>query len=155
MSNVLRRNRAISDAEYVSKANSIRNEVTRLVMNEKVIPKRYRYVYSIPIIDICRKLTNNANKYYNCLGEDDESSFLYNRKKKALYNMLDCCDNILTELQSAREQFFIKMSAREKVVGLIVDEEKLINNLLKDENEKHSNFLKHNILHKNYQHFHS
>lgn len=145
MSNVLRRNRATSVVEYINNANNIRSEVTRLVMNEKVIPKRYRYVYSIPMIDICRDLVKNANTYYNCMGEDNESSFLYNRKKEALYNMLDCCNNILAELQSAKEQFFIKMSAREKVVGLIVDEEKLINNLLKDEDERHSNFLKYNI----------
>lgn len=145
MSNVLRRNRAVSDVEYLHNAVKIRNEITRLVMNEKVFPKRYRYVYSIPTIDICRDLVKNAHTYYNCLGEDDELSFLYNRKKEALYNMLDCCNNILAELQSAREQFFIKMSAREKVVGLIVDEEELIEKLLEHEDEKHSNFLKYNI----------
>ena len=145
MSNVLKRNRAVSDAGYLHNAEKIRNEVTRLMMNEKVVPKRYRYVYSIPTINLCRELIKNANTYYNCLGEDDESSFLYNRKKEALYNMLDCCDDILAELQSAREQFFIKMSVRERVVGLIVDEEGLINNLLKHEEEKHSNFLKYNI----------
>ena len=145
MSNVLRRNRSVSEIEYFHNAVKIRNEVTRLAMNEKVFPKRYRYVYSIPIINICRDLIKNAQTYCNCAGEDDESSFLYNRKKEALYNMLDCCENILAELQSAREQFFIKMSAREKVVGLIVDEEELIENLLKHEEEKHSNFLKYNI----------
>ena len=141
MSNVLRRNRAISEMEYIHTAIAIRNEVTRLVMNEKIIPKRYRYVYSIPMIDICRKLIENANTYCNCAGEDDQEFFLYKRKKEALYNMRDCCYNLLAELQSAREQFYIKMSFREKVVGLIVDEERLIEQCLEQEEESHTNFL--------------
>lgn len=145
MSNVLRRNRATSEAEFIHNAKRIRTEVTSFAMNEKVIPKKYRYVYAIPMIDICRDLIKNANTYYNCLGEDDESSYLYNRKRNALQNMRDCCDDILAEIQSAREQFHIKMSVRERVVGLIVDEEELIEDLLIYEEERHSNFLKHNL----------
>ena len=144
MSNVLRRNRAISSSEYMHKALGIRSAVTPLVMNEKVIPKRYRFVYAIPCIDYCRTLVNNANTYYNCDGEDDEQSNLYKRKINALRNMRDCCNNLLSELQSAREQLYIKMSAREKVVGLIVEEEELIEELIDTEKEKHANFLKHN-----------
>ena len=146
MSNVLRRNRSVSDAEFIHTAQNIRAEVTRLVMNEKVIPKRYRYVYSIPIIDLCRELMKNAIIYYNCNGEDDKTFFLYNRKKEALYNMRDCCDGILSELQSAKEHLYIKMSARERVVGLIVDEERLIESLLENEEESHTNFINNNLI---------
>jgi hypothetical protein len=145
MSNVLRRNRATSEAEFLHNACRIRTEVTKMVMNEKVIPKKYRYVYAIPMIDICRDLVKNANTYYNCIGEDDESFHLYERKRTALENMQDCCDNILAEMQSAREQFHIKMSVRELVVGLIVDEEDLIDILLKREEEKHTNFVQYNL----------
>ena len=67
MSNVLRRNRATSEAEFIHNAKRIRTEVTSFAMNEKVIPKKYRYVYAIPMIDICRDLIKNANTYYNCL----------------------------------------------------------------------------------------
>lgn len=145
MSNVLRRNRATSEVEFLHNAQRIKTEVTKMVMNEKVIPKRYRFVYAIPMIEICRDLVKNANTYYNCVGEDDDTFHLYERKRTALENMLDCCDNILAELQSAREQFYIKMSVRESVVGLIVDEEELIESLLKHEKEKHINFSKHNL----------
>ena len=145
MSNVLKRKRSISETEFLNKAQLIRAEVTRLVMNEKVIPKKYRYVYSIPIIDICRDLNKNATTYYHCDGEDDESFFLYNRKKEALYNMRDCCDNILSELQSARQHLYIKMSPYERVVGLIVDEEDLIQMLLDTEEKNHINFIKYNL----------
>ena len=145
MSNVLKRKRSISETEFLHQAQLIRTEVTRLVMNEKVIPKKYRYVYSIPIIDICRNLNKNANTYYNCNGEDDESFFLYNRKREALYNMRDCCNDILSELQSARQHLYIKMNPYEKVVGLIVDEEDLIQRLLDMEEKNHKNFVKYNL----------
>ena len=146
MSNVLKRKRAVSDAEFIHNAQNIRTELTRLVMNEKVIPKRYRYVYSVPIIDLCRELIKNAVTYYNCNGEDDKTFFLYNRKKEALYNMRDCCDNILSELQSAKEHLYIKMAPRERVVGMIVDEEHLIKSLLEYEEERHTNFINNNLI---------
>ncbi len=144
MSNVLRRNRATSEVEFIHNAARIRKEVTSMVMNEKVFPKRYRFVYSIPMIDLCRELIRNANTYYDCVGEDNDESFLYNRKKVALMNMYDCCEDILAEMQDARERLHIKMSVRERVVGLIVDEEELIQNLLESEEESHINFMKHN-----------
>jgi len=122
----------------------IREEITSLVMNEKIVPKRYRYVYSIPMIDICRKLDQNATTYYNCMGTDDEFFNLYNRKIEALRNMYDCCDYLLHELLSLRNRFYIKISAREKVVGLLVDEQELIDELIETENEKHTNFIIHN-----------
>ena len=99
MSNVLRRNRATSEVEFIHNATRIRKEITSMVMNEKVFPKRYRFVYSIPMIDLCRELVRNANTYYNCVGEDDNESFLYKRKKEALMNMYDCCEDILAEMQ--------------------------------------------------------
>lgn len=145
MSNVLKRNRAVSDAEFLHNAQVIRSEVTRLVMNEKVVPKKYRYVYAIPVIDICRELNKNAVAYYNCGGEDNSSFFLYNRKKEALYNMRDCCDNILSELQSAKHQLYFKMGPYERVVGLIVDEEDLIEKLLIHEENTHAHFVAYNL----------
>ncbi len=145
MSNVLRRNRATSEVEFIHNAMQIRKEVTSMVMNEKVFPKRYRFIYSIPMIDLCRELVKNANAYYDCVGEDNDESFLYKRKKTALMNMYDCCENILAEMQDARERLHIKMSVRERVVGLIVDEEELIQNLLENEEESHINFMKHNV----------
>jgi len=144
MSNVLRRNRATSEVAYVHNAMRIRTELERLVMNEKVFPKRARFIYSVPIIDICRKLMSNANTYYDCTGEDDESFHLYERKRTALENMQDCCEDLLDELKCARERYFIKLSVRENVVGLIVEESELVEQLLKMELEQHTNFMKHN-----------
>lgn len=144
MSNVLRRNRATSEVAYVYNARRIREAVESFVMNEKIIPKKHRFIYSVPMVEMCRRLSNNANTYWNCVGEDDEDSHLYERKRTALENMLDECDNLLAEMQSARERFYIKMSIRENVVGLIVDESELIEQLLQEELEKHTNFVAHN-----------
>lgn len=47
MSNVLRRNQTKSDMSYIDLARKIRVSVTSIVMNEKVIPKRYRCIFRI------------------------------------------------------------------------------------------------------------
>ena len=107
MSNVLRRNRATSEAEFIHNAKRIRTEVTSFAMNEKVIPKKYRYVYAIPMIDICRDLIKNANTYYNCLGEDDESSYL---QKKNSYTSLCSIDKLYHDLFA--QDIFIELIER-------------------------------------------
>lgn len=150
MSNVLRRNRATSEVEYIHTAERIRDEVENMVMNEKYVPKRHRFTYAIPMIEKCRELEHYATVYDNCRGEDEfltsdeEEGLLYRRKKEALMNMKDLCDDILRDMKHIRNRFYVKMSIRENVVGLIVDEEDLIESLQINEKEKHTNYLKYN-----------
>ena len=97
MSNVLVKDRETSEIEFLNTAFKIRTEVTKMVMNEKIIPKKYRYVYAIPMIDKCRTLIDNGYVYDNCKNQSDETDFIYYRKKEALLNMLDACKQILSE----------------------------------------------------------
>lgn len=46
---VFSRKRNISDLQFYATAKDIRKYLTRFVMNEKHIPKKYRYVFSIPM----------------------------------------------------------------------------------------------------------
>ena len=126
MSNVLVKDRKTAETQYLTTAREVRLAVTRLVSNEKVVPKRYKFVYTIPTIDKCRKLLDSAYIYENCKQFDDKSDFIYNRKKQALLDMLDCCDQIFCELACIKSQFYVKMGPYERVVAMIVDEERLI-----------------------------
>lgn len=64
MSNVFRRNRKPTGLEYYDTMVQITEKVTRFAMNEKSVPKKYRYVYAIPLIGILHRLRTaitNAN----------------------------------------------------------------------------------------------
>ena len=138
MSNVLKRNRQISQIEYLNSAINIRTEITKMVMREQVIPKRYRYVYSIPIIDKCRELVNNAYAYHTYVQYDDGTESIYIKKREALMAMITACDNISHELLAAKRQLNnIRIGPYERVVALIVDEKGLIGRELEYITKKH------------------
>ena len=50
MSNVLKLNRNLSDLEFYQNAETLQGEIMRLMMNENVVPKRYRQIFSIPMM---------------------------------------------------------------------------------------------------------
>ena len=67
MSNVVKRKRKLSHMEFYKKSLDIRELLTRYVMNEKNVPKRYRFIFTIPIIDSIQRLfcaIINANSIY-------------------------------------------------------------------------------------------
>jgi len=53
---VLARNRAVSELEFYKNGKEIRAELTRFLMNEKHVPKRYSFVFRYPGIDLVREL---------------------------------------------------------------------------------------------------
>lgn len=62
MSNVLVRNRGTAETQFEATAKEIRNEVTKLCMDEKIYPSRYRFILSVPTIDIARSIVINIKK---------------------------------------------------------------------------------------------
>lgn len=48
---VLKNQRSQSQLEFYHTATLIRNELTRFVMNDKVVPKRWRPVFTFPMIE--------------------------------------------------------------------------------------------------------
>lgn len=67
MSNVFRRNHEPTGLEFWDNAQEIEIALTRFLMNEHNVPKKYRYVYAIPILDSVRNLQKHivsANTIY-------------------------------------------------------------------------------------------
>ena len=62
MSNVYARKRSVSDFEFYSLALSIKVEVNRIALKEKVIPKRYRFTNAMPLIEMARSCVYNINR---------------------------------------------------------------------------------------------
>ena len=70
---VLKRNRSESHLEFYHTASKIRSELTKFVMNEKIVPKRWRPVFTFPMVDRAIRMMDNivaANTIYpQCLRE--------------------------------------------------------------------------------------
>ena len=67
MSSVLARNRSLSELEFYKNACEMRGTLTRFVMSEKHVPKKYRFVFAIPMTELLKELMCNitaANTIY-------------------------------------------------------------------------------------------
>ena len=88
MSNVLARKRSISNMEFYHSADDLRNTLTRALMNENTVPKRWRPVFTFPIIEMVKDLFGHmiaANNTYPYTAEA-----LAERKRMQLYAINDC-----------------------------------------------------------------
>ena len=64
---VLKRNRSESQLEFYNTATELRAELTRFVMSEKIVPKRWRPVFTFPMVNHIIALFDNitaANTIY-------------------------------------------------------------------------------------------
>ncbi|MEG0791685.1 MAG: hypothetical protein RSG23_08650 [Gordonibacter sp.] len=61
MSGVVERNRSLSRLEFYQNALALRVEVNRIMVNEKIVPKRYRLTNAVPTIETARSVVVNVN----------------------------------------------------------------------------------------------
>ena len=67
MSGVLVRHRTLSELEFYNTARELRVEVNRIVMDEEVFPKRYRFSNAMPMVETARSIVHNimrAERFY-------------------------------------------------------------------------------------------
>ncbi|MDL2318552.1 hypothetical protein LJC74_05690 [Eubacteriales bacterium OttesenSCG-928-A19] len=86
----------MSELEFYQNATQLRIELTRLVMNEKHVPKRYRFIFAQPIITMLRNLMNGiiaANTIYPT--NDHELEQRRDYQTRAIIH----CEQLLQELQ--------------------------------------------------------
>lgn len=96
MSNVFRRNQKSTGLEFWDNAQEIEIFLTRFLMNEKNVPKKYRYVYSIPILNSVRVLQRYivaANTIYPV----DETEL--NRRREEQQKAINANEVIIQEIQ--------------------------------------------------------
>lgn len=97
MSNVLERHRGVSEMEFYRTAVEIRHELTTFLMREKNVPKRWRSIYTYPIINLVQAqidLIVKANNIYPFNAEQVEE------RKAIQQSCIDYCDLIFERLQS-------------------------------------------------------
>lgn len=104
MSSVLARKRGISDMEFYRSAKELRSILTRAVMNENIVPKRWRPVFTFPLIELLRQLIHHiraANKVY------PYKPVLVDERKRLQSLAIVDCDYIDDELQYLLETLYM------------------------------------------------
>lgn len=93
---VYKRNRHVSEYEFFHKALEIRVQVNMLMVNERVVPKRYRLTNGVPTIETARSIVYNINRadefYPSSPGNVAE-------RRKYLTLAIADCEQIMLDLQ--------------------------------------------------------
>jgi len=125
MSNVLSRHRSTSDLEFYKNAVEIRAELTRYFMSEKKVPKRWRFVFAMPGVDLARKLVEEiiaANTIYPTT--EEEVTQRRNHQNEAII----ACEQIIQHLQWLADTLPVSIRDFDKVVEKINKEVALLKN---------------------------
>ena len=100
MSTVYARKRSLSEYEFYSNALALRNEVTRVAMNERMVPKRYRFIYAVPLVEMGRSLVYNINRADQFYPNSEEN--VIERRRYLTLAVADV-EQVCLELQSMME----------------------------------------------------
>lgn len=116
MSNVLMRKRSISALEFYKTGCEIRAALTRFLMNEKNVPKRYTFVFTLPGIELARKMMEEVTAA-NSIYPTNPSELAQRRyhQNEAIMR----CEQIMQHLQWLADTLPIKISSLEILVELI------------------------------------
>ena len=123
MSNVLKINRNLSEMEFYQNAETLQGEIMRLMMNEKVVPKRYRQIFAFPMMGYTIALIEHiasANAVYPKIQREAELRREYQDKAViAVHDMYQLLQCILRTLS-------VPAGTMEKVTSMLVREEELL-----------------------------
>ena len=105
--------------QFFQTAVDIQNELIKFCMNENNIPKKYRFVYTMPIIAEGQALVNNvvsANTIFVKTNEEVIDRRHYQNEANAN------CEKILQQLQSLRTVRGADSEQLKIIVGMIISE---------------------------------
>lgn len=130
---VLKNKRNQSQLEFYHTATVIRNDLTKFVMNEKNIPKRWRPVFTFPMVEKLIALVDNivaANSIYPVNVHEAEVRRDYQTKAIIIV------EQILQLLQFLLSTLDVDPDKMQPVVGLLVKESNLLRGWRKSDNAK-------------------
>lgn len=113
MSNVLMRKRSISELEFWKTGSEIRAALTRFLMSENNVPKRWRSVFTFPGIDLARRLMEEvtaANTIYPTNAAELEQRRLHQTEAIVV------CERIVQHLQWLVDTLPVKVISIPKVI---------------------------------------
>jgi hypothetical protein len=123
MSNVLMRNRSLSDLEFYKNGVELRLTVTRFLMSENNVPKRWKPIFTFPGIELARKLMEAitaANTIYPTNEEEVSQRRSYQNEAIIL------CEQIIQHMQWLIETLPVKAGSLNIIVELVNKEVALL-----------------------------
>lgn len=123
MSNVLMRKRSISELEFWKNGSEIRAALTRFLMNENNVPKRWRPVFTFSGIDLARRLMEEvtaANTIYPTNTDELAQRRLHQTEAIVV------CEQIVQHLQWLVDTLPVKVVSMEVMVELLNKEVALL-----------------------------
>lgn len=98
MSSVLARFRKISEMEFYRTSYELRSKLTLALMNENIVPKRYRPIFTFPTLEMVRHLIDHIIVAFNIY--PNSAQLLDDRKamQRAAIDDLDMIDDQLQYL---------------------------------------------------------
>ena len=125
MSGLPMRKRSLSSQQFFTTAQAIVGKVRHVAFREDVIPKKYRFAESIPMLERAKQVVfyiNEADAFY-----PSNSSNVIERKKN--YNRaLGCCDDLSCQMQSLIDDpnMVAAASKFEEIAKLLIEEVKML-----------------------------
>ena len=116
MSNVLLRNRSVSELEFWKNGSDIRAVVTQFLMRENNVPKRWRPVFTFPGIDLARRLMEEitaANTIYPTTEQEEE------QRRAHQTEAIIICEQIIQHLQWLVDTLPVKVGSLADIVEMI------------------------------------
>ena len=123
MSNVLLRNRSVSELEFWKNGSDIRATVTQFLMRETNVPKRWRPVFTFPGVDLARRLMEEitaANTIYPTTEQEVEL------RRTHQTGAVIVCEQLIQHLQWVVDTLPVKVSSLEDIVEMINKEVALL-----------------------------
>ncbi len=127
--------------QFFQTAVDIQDKLIEFCMKEEIIPKKYRFIYAIPIIQTAQELVDNivdANTIYVKSNEDAIERRRYQQRASG------DCEKLLQKLQSLRRVRKISGNKMEEVAGMIISEKGYITAWRKSDNKRYREMRKEN-----------
>jgi len=123
MSNVLKRHRNLSELEFWRTGTEIRAELTRYLMNEKKVPKRWRPVFTFPGIKYAIKMLEEITAA-NTIYPTTEAEL--NQRRAHQNEAIIACEQIIQHMQWMIETLHTSVNDFESLFEKVIKEINLI-----------------------------
>jgi len=134
MSNVLKRFRKPTELQFMMNAVELQIELTKFVMSDKNVPKKYRLVVGVSIVQKVDELVDNLN-FANCIYPQTREDFVKRAEYQqlAMTNIWQLHNKIVRMIECIDT---VKIEKMTRIIELLTSELPLIKAWMKSDKEK-------------------
>lgn len=139
MSNVHKRFRKETDLQFLVTSQELQFELTKFVMRDKNIPKKWRLIIGLPIVQKVDELLDNLH-YANTIYPTNKMEYEMRSKYQtlAVCNCWQLHNKIVKMIECVQS---VKIENLEKIAELLTNTEVLIKKWKKNDKERYKSFV--------------